>query len=320
MEQLNLGIIGTGVIAKSMAEKLNEVYGTIYGVTSVREESRVAFAKAYNIKNVFSTTEALLADPMIDAVYIATPHHLHASLIELALLAGKHVLCEKAITVTSKELEGLIALARSRSLILMEAMTIFHMPLFQTLKQQVSEGLIGQLKIIQVNFGSHKDYDPSNRFFNPQLAGGALLDIGGYAVSVARLFLSEQPEVVMSTVDYFETGVDETSATILKNAVGQITALTLSMRAKQPKRALIAGDKGYLEIYDYPRGEVATFTETASGKVREIRAGETSQALRYELLDFAHFVETGDLDAAIGLSLDVSRLLDQIRNQWDKSK
>lgn len=316
MSEFNWGIIGTGWIASEMAESLNKLYGDIYGVTARDNDKLVDFAEKYQVANHFSSIDEMLADENVDIIYVATPHHIHPEIIERSLLAGKHVLCEKAITINSVELKALVQLAKSKNLILMEAMTIFHMPLFKKLLAEVEAGLLGKVHLVQANFGSHKEYDVTNRFFNPELAGGALLDIGGYAISATRLFLNEQPQKLQTTVNYFETGVDEESVTLLKNDSGQLASVNLTMQSKQPKRILVAGEKGYLEVYDFPRGDKATFTETSSGEVMKIEAGETSKALIYEILDFESFINNNDLDGAIGLTVEVMEILDAIRAQW----
>lgn len=316
MSTYNWGIVGSGWIAGEMATTLNQLRGEIYGITSQPSDELNEFVAKHRIKHLYANLEEMLLDDALDIVYVATPHHLHAEIIEKSLEAGKHVLCEKAITINSQQLEHLLEIARNKGLILMEAMTVFHMPIFKKLTEKVDNGLLGEIKLLQINFGSHKEYDVKNRFFNPSLAGGALLDIGGYATSVARLFLKSQPDHLMTTVNYFETGVDEESATILKNKEGQMAAITLTMQAKQPKRALIAGTKGYLEIYDYPRGNKAYFTETLTGQTVEIEAGEQEKALAYEVADFEGFIQNADLDGAIGLTLDVMKLLDKIREEW----
>lgn len=312
----NWGIIGTGWIATEMADALLAVNHEIYGVSSFSLSDAQAYASRYGVQHVFETTAALLADPHVDIVYIATPHHIHYDLIKQALLAGKHVFCEKAITVNRHQLKEVLDLALAKKLVVMEGLTIFHMPIFKYLKESVSAGVIGKVKMIQVNFGSHKAFDPNNRFFNPDLAGGALLDIGGYATSFARLFMDTQPDRILTTVNYFETGVDEQSSIIYQNASGQMASITLTMLAKQPKRGLIAGDKGYIEVYQYPRGDRATITDTETGETKEIMLGDSAKALQYEVIDMEEFVTNQDVLGGLGYSLEVMTLLDAVRQEW----
>ena len=174
MKKLNWGIIGTGWIATEMAEALNRVNGEIFAVCSGRVKSAQAYAKRYGVQNVYETAEQMLADDRVDIVYIATPHNLHYRYLIQALKAGKHVFCEKAITVNEAQLEEAVAIAKAKNLVIMDGTTLFHMPLFKKLKQIVDDGIIGDVKMVQVNFGSCKEYDVTNRFFSKELAGGAL--------------------------------------------------------------------------------------------------------------------------------------------------
>lgn len=171
-------------------------------MTTRRTEELEQFAKQYPVKHQFASVADLLADEAVDIVYVATPHHLHAKLIRQALEAGKHVVSEKAITINSDELTSLAALARLDKKLNIDGsddrVTYADMAI---LEKSVDDGLVGNVKMIQINFGSHKAYDVTNRFFNPELAGGALLDIGGYALSVARLFMKSQPNQLLTTVN-----------------------------------------------------------------------------------------------------------------------
>ena len=186
------------------------------------------------------------------------------------MVSGKHVFCEKSITVNSRQLEECVAIAQEKGLVICDGMTLLHMPLYKELKKKIAEGAIGDVKMVQVNLGSCKEYDVKNRFFSKELAGGALLDIGVYATSFARYFMKSKPDVVLMTANYFETGVDETSEILLKNPDGEMAVMALTMRAKQPKRGVVAGEKGFIEIYDYPRAAKATITYTESGKTEVI--------------------------------------------------
>lgn len=183
----------------------------------------------------------------------------------------------------------------------------------------IKAGKLGQIKMIQVNFGSLKDYDPNNRFFNKDLAGGALLDIGGYATAFARTFLDEAPESILTTVKFFETGVDEQSGIILKNTKDQMAVMALSMRAKQPKRGVVSGTKGYVEINQYPRATQAEITYTASAHEEThetITAGDSSKALEYEVRDMQRYVEQGHDEGQLEMSHDVAHILTSVRTSW----
>ena len=190
------------------------------------------------------------------------------------------------------------------------------MPLFKKLKEIVDSGVIGEVKMVQVNFGSCKEYDVTNRFFSKELAGGALLDIGVYATSFARYFMKSKPNTVLTTANYFETGVDETSGIILRNPEGQMAVMALTMRAKQPKRGVVAGELGYIEVNNYPRGDKATITYTNDGHVETIELGETEKALDYEVKDMQDYVLNQGGKENLQYIRDVMATLTEIRRQW----
>ena len=281
----NWASLGTGVIANELAQALGALGGKLYSVANRTYDKGVAFAEKYGIEKVYEEIDQVFEDPEVDIIYISTPHNTHINYLRKALAAGKHVLCEKSITLNSEELAEAIQLAEENHVKLAEAMTIFHMPIYRKLSEIVESGKLGPLKVIQMNFGSYKEYDMTNRFFNRNLAGGALLDIGVYALSFVRWFMTSQPTEMVSQVKLAPTGVDEQAGILLTNAEGEMATVTLSLHAKQPKRGTIAYDKGYIELYEYPRGQKAVITYTEDGSQEIIKAGETAKALQYEVLD-----------------------------------
>lgn len=316
MKKYNWAILGSGNIGREMAAALNEVNGEIYAVGNRNLEKAQKFAEEFGVAKVYGDCDEMLCDPNIDIVYISTPHNCHYEYLLKAVNSGKHVLCEKAITVNAKQLDEVAALAIKKNVAVAEAMTIYHMPLYKRLKEIVDSGAIGKVKMIQVNFGSCKEYDVKNRFFSKELAGGALLDIGVYAASFARYFMENKPNVILSTVKYFETGVDEQSGIIMKNDCGQMAVMALSMRAKQPKRGVVAGEAGYIEVSNYPRADKATVTYTEDGRVEEIALGETAKALNYEVEDMQKYITGIRCGKELELTSDVIHILSEIRNQW----
>ena len=190
------------------------------------------------------------------------------------------------------------------------------MPLYKKLSRMIEEGVIGSVKMVQVNFGSCKEYDRNNRFFSKELAGGALLDIGVYAVSFARYFMKSKPNTVLTTANYFETGVDESSGILLKNPDGELAVMALTMRAKQPKRGVIAGEKGYIEIDNYPRAEKAVITYTQDGRTEVIEEGKSELALQYEVQDMQDYIRARSGADNFQMVRDVMETLTSVRSQW----
>ncbi|HEL2192689.1 TPA: Gfo/Idh/MocA family oxidoreductase [Streptococcus suis] len=294
--------LGTGVIANELVQALQAMGGNLYSVANRTYDKGVEFAKKYGIEKVYREIDEVFEDPEVDIIYISTPHNTHINYLRKALKAGKHVLCEKSITLNSEELA--------------EAMTIFHMPIYRQLSEVVASGKLGDLKMIQMNFGSYKEYDMTNRFFNKNLAGGALLDIGVYALSFVRWFMTEKPNQVLSQVKLAPTGVDEQVGILLSNDAGQMATIALTLHAKQPKRGTIAYDKGYIELYEYPRGQKAVITYTEDGSQEVIEAGETAKALSYEVADMEKAVAGIENTMHLAFTQDVMDIMTQLRKEW----
>ena len=314
--QYKWATLGTGVIANELAQALQSLGGNLYSVANRTYDKGLAFAQKYGIQKVYQTIDEVFEDPEVDIIYISTPHNTHINYLRKALSAGKHVLCEKSITLNSEELEEAIALAEENQVILAEAMTIFHMPIYRRLRELVQSQALGDLKMIQMNFGSYKDYDMTNRFFNRNLAGGALLDIGVYALSFVRWFMSETPDQISSQVKLAPTGVDEQVGILLSNPKGEMATIALTLHAKQPKRGTIAYDKGYIELYEYPRGQKAIITYTEDGHQDIIEAGDTSQALSYEVQDMEKAVAGIENEMHLAYSQEVIAIMTKLRKDW----
>ena len=316
-KDFNWAVLGTGVIANEMAAGLQMMGKSLYAVANRTHSKAIAFADRYGIKKVYDAIDDMFTDDNVDIIYITSPHNTHYAFMKKALEHGKHLLVEKSITLNSRELDEMIALAESKNLILAEAMTIWHMPLYKELWSIVQSGELGRVQMITVNFGSYKEYDMANRFFNRSLAGGSLLDIGVYALAIVRSFMEEKPEKVFSQWKPAPTGVDEQAAILLQNSSGQMAAVALSMHSKQPKRAMISCEKGYIEIMEFPRADRAVISDAVTGETREIAAGRTANALYYELTDMEKAVADGDAGhMKLGYSKDVMDIMTDLRKEW----
>jgi len=315
--KLNWAVLGTGVIANEMASTLQKMGKKLYAVGNRTYEKAVLFAEKYGVEKVYDTIDEMFTDPNVDIIYITSPHNTHYGFMKKALENGKHLLVEKSITLNSDELEEMAALAQQKGLVLAEAMTVWHMPLYEKLWQMVVAGQLGKVQMITLNFGSFKDYDMTNRFFSRSLAGGALLDIGVYALSVARSFMARQPDKVVSQMLPAPTGVDEQATILLQNDCGQMATIALSMHSKQPKRAMISCEKGYIEIMEYPRADKAVIVDAETGETKQITAGGTADALYYEMMHMEQAVLTGDAaKMKLDLSRDVMAIMTYLRGQW----
>lgn len=317
-DNLNWAVIGTGVMANEMAQAFQKMGRNLYAVGNRTYEKAVAFAEKYNIKIVYKQIDEVFEDSNVDIIYIATPHNTHYQFMKKALENGKHLLIEKSIALNSRELDEMIALANRQNLILAEAMTIWHMPLYKKLWNIVKNGELGKVQLITMNFGSFKEYDMKNRFFNMNLAGGAMLDIGVYALSIVRSFMDKKPEEIVSQWKPSPAGSDEQATILLKNSSGQMATVALSLHSKQPKRAVISCEKGYIEIMEYPRAEQAIIVDAKTGDTRKITDGHTSDAVYYEICDMEYAVLNNDTSAlCLEYSKDVMDIMTKLRKDWN---
>lgn len=316
-KQLNWAVLGTGVIANEMAATLQKMDKKLYAVGNRTYEKAVSFAEKYGVEKVYDSIDEMFTDPNVDIIYITSPHNTHYGFMKQALRNGKHLLVEKSITLNSQELEEMVALAQQKGLVLAEATTIWHMPLYKKLWQIVRSGKLGKVQMITMNFGSFKNYDMTNRFFNRNLAGGAMLDIGVYALSIVRSFMDTKPEHLLSQWKPAPTGVDEQATVLLQNEQGQMATVALTMHSKQPKRAMISCEKGYIEIMEYPRADKAIIVDAETGEVQTIEEGKTADALYYEMTDMENAILTGDHSAMqLEFSRDVMDIMTRLRHQW----
>lgn len=316
MKRYNWAVLGCGSIAGEMAAAMRREGRSLYAVGSRSPEKAAAFARTHGISKVYREPCEMFTDPAVDIVYVATPHNTHLPYLLQALQSGKHVLCEKSITLNLGELEQAMALAQKNRLVLAEAMTLYHMPLYKKLRELAAGGALGPLRFLQVSFGSYKEYNMNNRFFAPNLAGGALLDIGVYALAFVRWFMGEAPDQIVSQVKYAPSGVDEQAGILLMNPRQEMASVTLTLHAKQPKRGVAVFDKGFVEIYEYPRAEQALITYTANGRQETLRAGGAAHALQYEIADMEKAVSGRGNHMHLDYTRDVMKMMTELRAGW----
>lgn len=300
-----------------MAVALKKIGRNIYAVGNRTYSKAVDFAKKYGIEKVYDDYNDMFTDSDVDVIYITTPHNTHIEFMKKAIRNGKHILVEKSITLNSRELNEAMELAALHNVVIGEAMTIYHMPVYKKLKEILDSGRLGKVNIITMNFGSYKEYNMNNRFFNRNLAGGAMLDIGVYALSFIRYFMTEKPDKLLSQLKKAPTGVDEQAGLLLMNNDGQMATVMLSLHSKQPKRGMVSCEKGYIEIMEYPRAFEAVVTYTESGEKEWVKEGDTRDALIYELLDMEKAINGDKKCMLLDYTKDVMDMMTEFRNSWN---
>lgn len=317
--KLKWGIIGTGMISNKFVADLGHTSnGVAYAVGSRNQESADEFAGKYNIPKAYDSYDKLLQDPEVDVIYVGTPHPLHKINVIDALNAGKHVLCEKPFTMNAAELEEMIAVAREKKLFLMEAMWTRFLPPIRRVREWIRDGKIGEVRLVKAEFGFRMGWDPEHRLLNPELGGGALLDAGIYPVSFASMIFGAKPEKVYSTSHIGETGVDEQFSILLGYEGGRSATLNGAIRVNLPNEAYIHGTEGYIHIPQFLFSREASL-HVSDQEVEKFEDDRPSEGYAFEAEEVGRLIQAGELESeviSLEESLDIMRLLDQIRGQW----
>jgi predicted dehydrogenase len=319
-KKIRWGIIGTGFIANKFAEALQILPDAeLVAVGSRAADTAKKFAKAFGIPHPHSSYEKLAKDPDVDVVYIATPHPFHMENTILCLKAGKAVLCEKPFAVNASQAQQMTDVARTEKLFLMEAMWTRFLPIIVKVREWLANELIGRVWMVTADFGFRADWNPKHRLFNPQLGGGALLDIGVYCVSMSSMVFDQPPAKITGMAHMGQTGVDEQSAMILGYGDGQLAVLSCAVRTQTPQQALIVGTKGMIRIHS-PFWSATTTTISIEGKENEtIRMPFESNGFEYEAREVMKCLRTGKPESDImplNETLSIVKTMDEIRAQW----
>ena len=282
MSTVRWGIVGTGGIAGAFAREFPHIENGAVAAVASRTQSRAdRFAQEHGVDRAHASYDALYDDPEVDAVYVATPHSLHAENAADALRAGKAVLCEKPLTPTPDEASALIDVARETGGYLAEGMWTHFLPAVQTARQWVEDGRIGRLLHLKADFGYRHPYDPSSRLYDPDLAGGALLDMGVYPVALAWLFLQQHPTSLSVVGHRAPTGVDD-DVTMRFDYPGVVATLSTSFRCKLPNAAYVIGDEGTIQIPDFFRAQSCSLFH-GDEHVDHFEDDRTSLGFEYEV-------------------------------------
>jgi len=255
MSVVRWGIIGPGRIAERFASDLRRVPNArLVAVTSRSLATAEAFVARHGAGRAYDGYQQLLDDEDVDAVYIATPHTLHACQSRAAIAAGKAVLCEKPLTVSPDECRDLQHYARSERRYLVEGMWTWFLPAIRKAREWIDTGRIGRVRHIRADFGYPLPYDPRGREYDSALAGGCLLDMGIYPVALAQLVFGEPPARLEVLHHLAPNGVDD-DVVALCGYDDRTAILATSFRCKLPNCAYLVGEEGYIAIPDFWRAD-----------------------------------------------------------------
>ena len=313
------GILGTGFIAAKFAEDLVRMKDAhLVAVGSRAEATAARFAERFDVQRPHGSYEQLAADPNVDAIYVATPHPLHCQNTITCLEAGKGVLCEKPLAVNATEAEQMTRTAQRHGQFLMEAMWTRFLPAIVRLRELVRDGAIGQLQLVAADFGFRAQDEELNRLNDPALAGGALLDVGVYPVSLASMLLGP-PDRINGTANLGSTGVDNHSAYVLHHAAGTLAVGYASISVDTVHEACIYGSDGRIRIHS-PWWRATRMTVCRRGHDDEtIELELEGNGYAHEAREVARCLQAGALESeqmTWDESLSIMRTMDELRAQW----
>jgi predicted dehydrogenase len=314
---LRWGILGPGRIAhRFVREALHHTAQLVTAVGSRSAGRAGAFAHEFGIESAHGDYESLVADPDVDVVYIATPHSQHLENALLAIAAGKHVLVEKPLTRNANEARELIAAARAAGLFLMEAMWTNFLPHIIELKSVLDRGEIGDVVGLAADHGQMLNFGPAHRLMNPDLAGGAILDLGVYPISFAHLVLG-QPEAITAVGELTETAVDGHASITLSYGSGSYALLDTTLWAATPCLAWIAGDQGRVvverQFYQPTQFHISRLDGTTWSFDGRVAGG-----FQFQIAEVARRIAVGEAQSPLRTwhaTLEVMEIMDTARGQ-----
>jgi len=317
-DKVRWGVLGTGRIAQVFAAGLRHVrQAELVAVGSRTRESAEAFARRFRVPHHHASYESLVEDPDVDVVYVGTPHSLHASNSLMGLRAGKHVLCEKPFTINAEEASEVISAARSRGLFLMEAMWTRFIPAVVQLRKMLDEGCLGETTSLTADFSLPREGERQGRLFDPDLGGGALLDLGIYPVSLASMVFGA-PERLASLMNLGPTAVDVHDGIVLGYPGGKLAVLMASLRTHSPDEATIMGTEGWIRVHA-PLYRPTRLTLHRGKRPRTYEYPSRGNGMNYEAEEVHRCLAAGRLESSImplEESLDIMHTLDSIRSLW----
>lgn len=315
---VKFAILAAGSIAAKMSAAvagLPEIER--YAVASRDKDRAEAFAKEWGYKKAYGSYEEMLSDPEVELVYVASPHSHHYAHARMCIEAGKHVLVEKAFTVNSGQAKELIALARVKKVLLAEAMWTRFMPARRMIDDLIAQGTIGEVVSLTANLGysmKHKE-----RLRKPELAGGALLDVGVYPIQFALMTVHNPLRSISSEAVMSPEGVDYTNSITLTFENGVLAVLHSSMLSLTDREGIIYGGKGSLRVHNINNCEGITVCDADGKVVREIPVPPQINGYEYEVLACVEAIEKGALECPEMPHEETIRgmeILDTIRGQW----
>jgi predicted dehydrogenase len=320
MQQINWAVLGCGHIAKTfMSSVANVDSASVIACAASNGQRALEFAKEHNIETHYASYQEMLNNKNIDIVYIATTHNFHFKHIMLCLKHGKHVFCEKPITLNAQQAKVAFSYAQQNNLMLVEAVWTRFMPAISALKDALKSGIIGNIQCVQANFSLNRELPDNHRLMDKRLAGGALLDLGIYPITIADIVFNKAPVSIESHHTKTHTGVDKNSFYTLKYDSDEIAQLSAGFRLSGSTYANIMGDKGLIQVPFFLGAKEFTVTIEGQAPVRHEYPYDDGDNFKFEIEEVTQTLLNKKMTCdsmPAESTLRVMEIMDAIRRQW----
>ena len=315
---MNIAFIGAGRIANTLASTMARMEDVNLYAVAARDLSRAqAFAAQYGFDKAYGSYEEMLCDPKVELVYIATPHSHHAQHMKLCIEHRKNVLCEKAFTLNAAQAREVAALAREKGVYVAEAIWTRYMPSRQLINETLASGVIGRVSTLTCNLSYPVTY--KERIIRPELAGGALLDVGIYGLNFALMHFGDDILRTDSSVAFTDTGVDAQETITLHYRDGKMAVITAGVLARSDRKGIFYGDKGYIIVENINNPQSISVYNLSDELVEKIEVPAQITGYEYQIREAMARIRAGELEAAsmpLSESIAVMERMDSLRKSW----
>lgn len=315
---MKVGFLGTGRIATTLAKTFAQVEGVeCYAVASRTLEKAETFAKEHGFQKAYGSYRELAADPDVELVYIATPHSNHYADMKLCIEHKKPVLCEKAFTMNSGQAKEIAELAKKNGVFVTEAIWTRYMPSRKIINEVLESGVIGKAFTLTANLSYVIADKP--RIVAPELAGGALLDVGVYGLNFAFMHFGTEIERIESSVQFTDTGVDGQETITLFYKDGRMAVLTHGIYARSDRKGIIYGDKGYMVVENINNPQSVSVFDTEDKLIKKIDIPEQISGYEYQIIESMEAIQNHKIESEsmpLADTVYVMEIMDGIRKQW----
>lgn len=315
---MKMGILACGPMAETLARTLIQMEeAECYAVASRSLSRAEAFAREYGFTKAYGSYEALCEDPEVELVYIATPHSCHYENMELCIRHKKPVLCEKAFTINAGEARKIMELAEQEQVFVAEAIWTRYMPSRQMIREVVDSGIIGKVSVLTANLSY--PISGKERIMRPELAGGALLDIGVYGLNFALMHFGTDIERVESSVRMTDTGVDAMESITLFFKDGRMAVLTHDIYSRSDRKGIFYGEKGYIVVENINNPRSIAVYDTEDRLLKQMDVPEQISGYEYEVRECIEAIRAGVMESSsmpLSDSVRVMEIMDRLRKQW----